>query len=184
MRQFGLIPSGCQVRGLNVVCSTNDHIFYASTLAIYILDSKTFNIIKILSNSEKPICSISASPHKDNLLASVEYDGTLTCWNYDTQEIVASSRQGPKKASIACFNPFQPRECLIIQSVDQIYAYLWKVDEPIKDVLYQITQSHIHATCAQWNHQLQSVFAVGTSTGAVIIYNKDTKSRKFLQKKK
>ena len=61
----------------------------------------------------------------------------LTCWNYDTQEIVASSRQGPKRVSIACFNPFKPRECLIIQSVEQINAFLWNIDEPIKNVLFQ-----------------------------------------------
>eukprot|EP00981_Chlorochromonas_danica_P011497 scaffold4041_cov189-Ochromonas_danica.AAC.1 len=61
MRQVAILPSGCQIsRRVSVLYYSEDRIIYASTLAVYVIDARTFR-----------------------------RDGTVTYWNIPGEENLA-----------------------------------------------------------------------------------------------
>ena len=153
MRQVGLIPSGCNTKdgleGLGVLHSNSKYLFYASTLAVYVLNQKTFVIEKILSAADKPICYLAVSQHDDNLLATVSLDGMVTVWDYESQEILWSLNNACSSAGIIDFDPHNKGNTLIVQCTD-VKVFTWQVGGEKFNTCFQVTGA-AKASCAHWN---------------------------------
>ena len=112
MRQIGLLPSGCQIGQKGILHATNSSFYYASTLALYIIDAKTFGIEKILALGEKQILAIVISMHDKNRLISISIDGYLLLWNI--QEGIVSNRLLLQlESALLEWDHFVPERCLV-----------------------------------------------------------------------
>jgi WD40 repeat protein len=114
MRQISILPSGCQLSNLNcLLFFSESRIFYASSLAVYVLDPNTFDIIKVLSIHQKSITSISVSPHDENLLIVSGADSCVCVWNVEEEEVVA--RITVPGVTCVAWDPIHSGHCGILQ---------------------------------------------------------------------
>jgi WD40 repeat protein len=124
MRQVSILPSGCQANGLGTVLHfNNDRIFYASTLAVYVISATTFVMEKIISLNHKAITSISISPHDSNIMCVSGQDGSLCLWNVENEEIL-SKVQLSTGASLL-WNPYSRNHCAVICNEQSMKLYTW-----------------------------------------------------------
>jgi hypothetical protein len=79
MRQIGIIPAGCQQHFFGGVVTTKLYYCYASTVAIYFLNPKSFKIEKIIAYNDRAISSFSISTVDPNLIV-IGSVGILTFW--------------------------------------------------------------------------------------------------------
>jgi WD40 repeat protein len=124
MRQIAILPSGCQDNTIGTILHfTNDHIFYSSTLAVYVLNAATFVLEKIISLNHKAITSICISPHDNNLMLVSSMDGHVCLWNVADEEILAKI-QLPGGASVL-WDPFSKAKCGLISNESYLKMYTW-----------------------------------------------------------
>ncbi len=100
-----------------------DRIFYASTLAVYIINATTFVLEKIISLNHKAIVSISISPHDSNLMVVSGMDGSICLWNVEKEEIL-SKIQITSGANLV-WNPHSKLTCAIIANEATLKMYSW-----------------------------------------------------------
>ncbi len=124
MRQVAILPSGCQLNHRNSVLHfSNDRILYASSLAVYVLDPQTFDVIKVLSVNQRSISSISVSPHDAALLAVGSVDGSICVWNVDEEEVI--SRLALTNGANVAWEPGISNKCALIQDHQGIKILMW-----------------------------------------------------------
>ena len=125
MRQIGIIPSGCQLAFGNMVAFNGQYIMYASTLAVYIINPSTFVVEKVLSNNSKTIISIAASPHDDDLVAMVDFEGQVILWKISTEEIIASVSATSRMSLMIQWEPQSSKHCTLMSNGTSIKLYQW-----------------------------------------------------------
>lgn len=124
MRQIGILPSGCQVHNSGAILHFDEHrIFYAATLAVYVLNASNFRIEKILSLNHKAITSISVSPHDRNRLAISGVDGSLCLWDVDNEEVTAKVNMSG--VVMATWNPHSPNHIAVLSTESAPKLYNW-----------------------------------------------------------
>lgn len=124
MRQISILPSGCQLNHRNsVLFFSNDRILYASSLAVYVVDSHSYEIVKVLSVNQRSITSISLSPHDQNLLAVGSVDGSICVWNVTEEEVL--SRLSLTNGAHVAWDPTIPNKCALIQDHQGIKLLIW-----------------------------------------------------------
>jgi WD40 repeat protein len=133
MRQVAILPSGGQADGLGTVLHfTSERIYYASTLAVYVLSATTFVLEKIISLNSKAITSISVSPFDSDIMCVSGLDGSLCLWNVQNEELI-SKVQLTTGASLL-WNPFSKQHCAVVcnESPNSGFKlYVWyEVDLP------------------------------------------------------
>lgn len=91
-----LCPSGCQYWNRFVIASGGNFLAYCSTLAIYILDLRTFTIHNIIAAHEQTINCIAWSKVNTDLLASASTDCKLFVWSVmREQQVVTITLSSP-----------------------------------------------------------------------------------------
>ena len=124
MQQVGIVPSGCQVLYKGTILFFNEKCFcYASTLAVYIYNYKTFTLQKILSLNQRAITSITVSPHDENQLAISGLDGNICLWEIESEEILG--KVAMNTAVIITWDPFSPDHIAVISSENGLKFYYW-----------------------------------------------------------
>ena len=63
--------------------ATKRYLFYASTVAIYAVNTKSFAVEKVFNVSSKYASSFAVSPYGDNLMVTASTDGRLMVWNIE-----------------------------------------------------------------------------------------------------
>ena len=115
LQQIALLPSGSQSNSIrNLLHVSEDRLFYASTLAVYILNAKTFVTEKILSYNERVITAIALSPHDSNMLSMCGCDGKICCWNINDEEIISTAYIATDKMLLLEWFPDDSDYCAII----------------------------------------------------------------------
>ena len=124
MRQLAILPSGCQIQNKGSILFFNEHrVFYASTLAVYILNATTFTIEKMLSLNNKAITSIAVSPYDNNLMAISSTDGSVCLWNIEEESVL--SRIQLQLSVVLAWNPHNANSIAILTNGGQIKFYNW-----------------------------------------------------------
>ena len=185
MRQIALIPSGCNKgKTTNVATSDAKYLYFASTLAVYVMNKETFAIEKILSSSERPIRDITVSPHGNNFLATSSVDGIMTCWNVETEEIYCQVRSPVSTDRyILDWDPHTPDRVLMVTCVGVLKCSTWTVADDVGSmtVCFQLNKGGSVGTAAKWNPRVVDQLAIGTSEGHVILFDVAKKQKGFLQ---
>lgn len=124
MRQIAILPSGCQERTIgSTLHFAEERIYYASTLAVYVINATTFVLEKIISLNHKAITSINISPHDSNLMVVSGMDGSVCLWNVEKEEIL-SKIQIPTGACLV-WNPHTKLSCAVITNESTLKMYSW-----------------------------------------------------------
>jgi len=124
MRQIAILPSGCQERTIgSTLHFAEERIYYASTLAVYVINATTFVLEKIISLNHKAITSINISPHDSNLMVVSGMDGSVCLWNVEKEEIL-SKIQIPTGACLV-WNPHTKLSCAVITNESTLKMYAW-----------------------------------------------------------
>lgn len=89
MQQIAILPAGCLVSSKNILFSNEHRIMYSSNLAVYVLNAQTFIIEKIIAVTERTVVSIAVSPHDNNLLVATGFDGFVSLWRLNEEELVS-----------------------------------------------------------------------------------------------
>ena len=79
--------SGCQNAHTQVLTSCKDRFAFASTLAIYVYDLKTFQLQKLLNGTTSNILAIVWEPTNRKFLAQATYDRKVTIWDVEAEEV-------------------------------------------------------------------------------------------------
>lgn len=176
MRQIGIIPSGCQVSHKETICFTDKAIIYASTLAVYVLNSVNFNIEKVLSVNERCISSISCSPHNQNLLAVAGVDGMICIWNIEEEEIQSKVNVAASGNIGLYWDPFNPNNCSISCYQATLRFFQWDTLRPsgALNEFYSSRNQLLKCNVARWSPHKNGRMAVGCNSGAVLLLDAST----------
>lgn len=125
MRQIAILPSGCQPNALGTILHFNeDRIYYASTLAVYVVNARTFIMEKIISLNNKSITSISISPHDNNLMVVSGSDGAVCLWHVENEEILSKIQL--LTGSSVLWSPHIKNNCAIVcNEATSLKLYNW-----------------------------------------------------------
>ncbi len=124
MRQISILPSGCQLNHRNsVLYFSHSRILYASSLAVYVLNPQSYEIVKVLSVNQRSITSISVSPHDSALVAVGSIDGCICVWNIDEEEVIG--RLSLTIGANVAWDPSTPNKCALLQENQGIKLLLW-----------------------------------------------------------
>jgi WD40 repeat protein len=187
MRQTALLPSGCQLRGFNILGSSENSLFYASTLAVYMLDAKTFIIKKILSSGDKSIASLTVSPHNNDLIAISTIDGIMRAWDTEEETVIGRSELNASASVYLEWDPHNKDSCLALVCAPAVQVFSWDVRKISgeRTTLFSLAQNpltkKVEGTCGRWNPHKPGQVAIGCSNGSVIVFDANAKSKLLLQ---
>jgi WD40 repeat protein len=124
-KQLNLLPSGCQLSDLNsTLYYDEEKIIYASSLAVYILDPKTFLVEKILSSAQRALMALAVSPTDKDLLIAGSLDGTVTAWSIEEESII--NRINLNVPIIAAWDYFTNESCYVL-TLNPVSLQIWYV---------------------------------------------------------
>jgi len=181
MRQIAILPSGSQANGFGTVLHFNDErIYYASTLAVYVLSARTFVLEKIISLNSKAISSISVCPHDSNIMCVSSIDGSLCLWNVENEEIL-SKVQLTTGANLL-WNPFSKNECAVLCNESCLKLYKWNISKGPQGLQEMLVVKNSSMVCSSacWNPNLEGQVAIGCLNSSVVLFNEKTKAQKLL----
>ena len=127
MRQISVLPSGCQINSKYILHANSSKLFFTSTLALYVVDAKTYAIEKVITLAEKLIFSIAVSPHDPNRVCSISADGSLLCWNISEERVTHRNNLSANLPTILAWDPLNPETCAVVVGRNQsaYSVYLW-----------------------------------------------------------
>jgi WD40 repeat protein len=127
MRQVGLIPAGCQQAFFGGVVATKHYICYASSIAVYFLDSETFRLEKIIAYNSRSLSCFAVHPNED-LLVVGSLDGLLTSWNVQKEEIVTKINIGSNHQSHVDWSYLEDRTAVVVINNPFLSINTWCLD--------------------------------------------------------
>lgn len=180
IRQIGLLQSGAQTKALNSTLHfSEDRIIYSSSLAVYILNSETYLVEKILCSNQKSITSLSISPVDKNLLVVGSVEGIITVWNIEDEIIVR--RISVSFPVIVSWDPFSSSACYTL-ALDSVRLYSWdtsSTDGTLSEML-KVKSDTLTASLIRSNPKISGLVAIGCNAGTTILYQASDKSTKLL----
>lgn len=123
MNQIKLLPSGAQKSNCNnLLFFGNRYIIYSSSLALYILNSSSFVVEKILSVNQKAIISISISPIDENYIAVSSFDSSVHIWNIQNELVI--SKVLMNSCGYVIWDPQSLQTCYFLET-DRVKLFSW-----------------------------------------------------------
>lgn len=162
----------------NIFCS-EDRIIYASSLAIYILNSDTYMVEKILCSNQKTITSISVCPLDRNLLAVGSTEGVITVWNIEEESVLR--KIGVTFPVKVAWDPFSPRICHSL-ALDSVRLFSWDIsstDGNLSEML-KVKSDTLVGSIVRSNPKISGLIAIGCNLGTTILFQVSDKSTKLL----
>ncbi len=86
-----------------VLAVASSRIAFASTLAIYVLETANYQLEKIFTIQDQNISCIEWEPQEEKLLASGTMDRKIIVWDMDSENI-KYNMQMPSPATVLQFN--------------------------------------------------------------------------------
>lgn len=184
MKQIKILRSGCQVGYKQVLYLSNRYLIYASTLAIYVLNVKTFVLEKVLGVTDKQICSIAISPIDPNLIAISSINGLVTVWKID--EEIKEKQLNTMMANaniIVLWDPHTPEHVAILIAGKGFRLLYWNTSIGTAQELFKIGNDKVLATVGKYNPHLPGIIAVGFDNSVVCLFYNNNKTQQSLQVK-
>lgn len=124
MRQLALLPAGVHRTGHDVLYADKEHIYYRSTLAVYVISRSSFAIESILCASDRSIVSVAYSPHAPQM-AMCGADGGLTLWSISEARIVSRSVIAKDMSTLLTWDANQANSVIVITSGHGLRLHRW-----------------------------------------------------------
>ena len=186
MRQVNLLPSGSHPKRKNILHATEDRLYYASTLALHVINARTFAFEKIIALSDQNLMAIAINPHDSNRMLCVCKKGNLTHWNLATGLPISTYLVKGECRYVLEWDPFNSDLCLLgfqspdlqsKSSVSMINMGIHKDGIELSE-MYTMKDFHEILTVIRLNTLINGLFAVGCNNGVVYILTSKSKSGK------
>ena len=182
MKQIKILRSGCQVSYKEIIYISNRYVIYASTLAIYVLNSKTFVLEKVFGVTDKQICSIAVSPIDPNLIAVSSINGLVTIWKIDDETVDKQfNTLMPNSLITYLWDPHTPEYGAILIVGKGFRLLYWNTSIGTAQELLKIGNDKATASVGKYNPHLPGIIAVGFSNGGVCLFYTIDKTQQILQ---
>jgi WD40 repeat protein len=79
--------SGCNIWKKQILACASDKFAFASTLAVYIYDRKSYQLLKLLNFADTNITAIEWQPVNEKYLAQATIDKKLVIWDLEPEVI-------------------------------------------------------------------------------------------------
>lgn len=89
LRQVNLISAGCQTWNRSVISANSTYFCYCSTLAIYVYDLSTFELVCLLAGHDRTITSLVKNPDNYTQFVTCAVDKKAILWNVEKQDMMA-----------------------------------------------------------------------------------------------
>jgi len=106
-------PSGCQFWTKHILATARGKISYASTLAVYVFETKNYQLLKILTLEDKNITCLAWEEEKEQLLAVGSRDRRLAIFDLETEQM-KFILDTPSPPFFVQFNPIFPHLLVIV----------------------------------------------------------------------
>lgn len=174
MRQIGLLPAGCHQCDQIIIHASDEKLLFASKLALYVLNAKTYAMERIISCQARAIISLSVNSFDMDQVACSGVDGTVCVWNISTEEVVA-------KCVHPCisveWDPHNKNMCALLSNNPKLTLHMWdtlsEVSKPHR--LYMHDSDNVSASVLRWNPHIQGQLAFGCSNGVVYVFDCEKK---------
>ncbi len=184
VRPVALIPSASQIVNKSILFLDNKFAIYASTLALYIYDTTTFVLIKVLTVCDRTIAGFDICPTNNNLVVITSIDGSIQVWNiFDEVRVNRISLEGSGKA-LALWSPFTENSIAVVSNMPYFRIMLWDSVKQSNGLTEVITSrgNTLRENVIRWNPLVANQLAVGFENGLINIYDTVSRSVKSLQK--
>ena len=166
LRQFQLVPSGCQGWFTRVVGGGGDFFAYASTLAIYVYRKEDFSLCSVLTGHQRTITCLSWSQKDPQRFATSGADGKLVLWNA-AEGRKEETTSLPSNAFVVEFSPRSATR-LAVACEDKTVS-VWDTKENKVTRLCRTGRSS--ARCVKWNEKRDGLLAIGCKSGQVLLHD-------------
>ncbi|CDW86163.1 wd repeat-containing protein 17 [Stylonychia lemnae] len=163
IKQIKISPSGIQIWKPQVLASSNTHFAFASTLAIYLYENKTFQLEKVFTHADQNISAIEIDPSsQQKYLAQATIDKKLIIWDIESENVKFNASFNSPIQRIEWNKSAHNSIMLLLQNGEIKLADLNNkavtTIEVIKDEV---------PTCIKWNSKRDNVAAVGFKSGKI-----------------
>ncbi len=175
MRQFQLVPSGCQGWFSRVVGGGGGHFAYASTLAVYVYRVADYSLSSVLTGHQRTITGLSWSVANPRFFATSGADLKLVMWDAHLGQQVLS-RMLTSNAFVVEFSPLAPH--LVAFACEDKWVGVWDTRENSVTRVCQSGKSS--ARCVRWNERREGLLAIGCKNGQILLHNMSTRKTREL----
>ena len=174
MRQIGLLPAGCHQCDQIMVHASDEKLLFASKLALYVLNARTYALERIISCQARAIASLSVNSYDMNLVACSGYDGTVCVWDISTEEVVVKSAH---PCNAVAWDPHNKNMCALLSNNPKMTLHIWNAKAAANTIqrLYVHDSDNVSASVLRWNPHILGQLAFGCSNGVVYIFDNDSK---------
>lgn len=114
MRQVAILPAGIHRSCQTALHADKDHLYYRSSMALYVLSRSNYRIEKILCASDRSVIAVAFSPHDSNSMVMLGADGALTLWNIAEDRIINHQAIQKDKRTLLLWDPLIENSIIVI----------------------------------------------------------------------
>ena len=175
MRQIGLLPAGCHQCDQIVIHASEDKLLFASKLALYVINAKSYATERIISCQARSIISLSVNPFNMNLVACLGVDGTVCVWDISTEEVMIKCAH---PCNALAWDPHNQYQCALVSNYPKLTLHVWDTRPNVNTTtrMYVHDSDTVSASVVRWNPHIQGQIAIGCSNG--VVYIVDCEKRK------
>lgn len=87
IRQTNITVSGCQNWSRQILATSKSYFAFASTIAVYVYDIKTYQLQKLLTSQTSNITALKWEPVTERYLAQATLDKKIVLWDIQTEQV-------------------------------------------------------------------------------------------------
>ena len=198
MENIGIISSGCLISSKINIWSSDKHIVYASSLAVYVINAETFGLEKVIPVADRTLVSITVNPHNHNELLATALDGYLSLWHLQDEEcmnrvclepvistdptragFIPNTRNNPPHFLVT-WDLFNPDICGVVLLDPNIRVLEWNTRKQLglEEKYTMKNTMNTGVTVAAYNPHTKGMLAIGCTNGWVLLVNTTIDSTK------
>jgi len=173
LRQLRLIPSGVQAWYRDTIAASSEYFAYSSTMALYIFRIKNNTMQKMIVAHDAAISSVCWSPQDPNLVVSCAANGKISIRDLETEE----ERYAIKiEKEVPWLMDWENGTDTIVVATESGAIKFWKPGSQEARHIFQLDKGQ-SPTVLRWHPRVAGRLLVGTSEGALIIWDTGTQKK-------
>eukprot|EP00347_Sterkiella_histriomuscorum_P001098 403373336 len=170
IKQIKICPSGVQIWKSQILASSATHFAFASTLAIYLYDTATFQLQKVFTHADQNISAIEIDPAPEaKYLTQATLDKKLIIWDIESENVKFNVTLGSAVQRIEWNRSAHNCLMLLLQNGEIKLADLNNKAITTIEVMKENTPSVI-----RWNSKRDNIAAIGYKSGHVTFVDVQT----------
>ena len=188
MRQIGIQTAGLNPYSpLYLTHLTTLHFYYASTMAVYVYETKTFSLVNVITVDQTAITSFSVSPADENVLIIGCVTGEVVYYDMTTKRVSNAVQIPASKTAIMLCDQFDPNICVMVDrregNLNRIISWVFRDEEASTSAIlnHKILEfkKNVVVNVARWHPAVCCYMALGCSSGELYLFNYTESTKKI-----